>query len=139
MISGRIKFYSLLLSAFGVGYSWLIYNLWYQTGSEHSSFTVCFIKNTTNIPCPSCGSTRSVLSILQRDFISALYFNPLGYLIFAALSIVPVWILFDLFLEKNTFWDFYHKMEIRLKKPYIAIPFLALLLINWIWNIYKGI
>jgi hypothetical protein len=41
--------------------------------------SVCLFRNVTGLPCPFCGSTRSVGHILQGEFSAALYSNPLGY------------------------------------------------------------
>ena len=41
--------------------------------------SLCLFRNVTGLPCPFCGSTRSVGHILQGEFSAALYSNPLGY------------------------------------------------------------
>ena len=41
--------------------------------------SVCLFRNVTGLPCPFCGSTRSVGHILQGEFSAALFSNPLGY------------------------------------------------------------
>ena len=41
--------------------------------------SLCLFRNITGLPCPFCGSTRSVGHILQGEFSAALYSNPLGY------------------------------------------------------------
>ena len=41
--------------------------------------SLCMFRNVTGLPCPFCGSTRSVGHILLGDFSAALYSNPLGY------------------------------------------------------------
>ncbi len=47
--------------------------------------TICVISNTTGIPCPSCGLTRSVILLLQFKFKEAFDYHPLVYLL-------PIWI-----------------------------------------------
>lgn len=138
MKSGGKKLYLLLITAFGAGYIWVVYQLFFAP-HQQKGFTVCLIKNTTNIPCPSCGSTRSVLSILHLDFPMALYYNPLGFLIVPAMLILPFWILLDIIFQKESFWKVYQKLEQKIVKPSLAIPLILLVLINWAWNIFKGI
>ena len=47
---------------------------------------VCPIRLTTGIPCPACGTTRSIAAITEGNFDDALRFNPLGFaVIFFAL------------------------------------------------------
>ena len=41
--------------------------------------SLCLFRNITGLPCPFCGSTRSVGHILQGEFSAALFSNPLGY------------------------------------------------------------
>ncbi|EJF36624.1 hypothetical protein HMPREF1320_0562 [Capnocytophaga sp. oral taxon 335 str. F0486] len=33
----------------------------------------------------------------------------------------------------------YIKFEQFFKRPYVYIPFFILIVLNWIWNIYKGL
>ncbi len=47
--------------------------------------TICIISNTTGVPCPSCGLTRSVIYMLQFKFKEAFLYHPLVYLL-------PIWI-----------------------------------------------
>ena len=42
--------------------------------------TLCMFRNITGLPCPFCGTTRSIGHILIGNFESALRLNPLGYL-----------------------------------------------------------
>ena len=135
---GKSKLYAILLIACMAGYIWLAYNLT-QPQSGNNAVGVCLIKRITHIPCPSCGSTRAVLSFIHGDFLQALYINPLGILIAGIMLVTPVWILFDVITGKETLLNFYRQTEIVLKKPGIAIPLVLLVLINWIWNIVKGL
>lgn len=132
----RHKFYLTLIAAGTAGYVWLFISF-----SGHTSLlSGCLIKHVTHVPCPSCGSTRSVLAILQGDFIAAIErFNPLGYLMVAALLVLPLWIFADVFRGKNSLIAFSHRLERNLRRPPIAIFLTLLLLVNWIWNISKGL
>jgi hypothetical protein len=42
--------------------------------------TLCMFRNITGLPCPFCGTTRSIGHILIGNFDSALRLNPLGYI-----------------------------------------------------------
>ncbi|MHB1278065.1 MAG: DUF2752 domain-containing protein [Bacteroidia bacterium] len=108
-----------------------------QTDKETAG--VCLIKHTTNIPCPSCGSTRSVIFLSRGDFQEAFNMNPFGYVVALIMVLLPLWILFDILAKKETLLKSYRKMEVRLKKPAYAIPLVTLVLMNWIWNITKGL
>jgi hypothetical protein len=90
------------------------------------------------LPCPSCGSTRAVLSILHGDLMRALFLNPLGFIIVLLLLLCPLWLLYDLFTGKTTLFKTYQTTEIILKRPIIVLPLILLISLNWIWNILKG-
>lgn len=138
MIRNRNKLYTLLLMTSVAGYSWLYYNL-ANNANEDSSVTVCLFKKLTTIPCPSCGTTRSIVLLTKGDLHAALLVNPLGYLAAFLLLIIPFWIGFDSIRSSSTLFVFYQKIETQLKKRTIAIPLLVLVLVNWIWNITKGL
>jgi len=138
MTLNRNKLYLILLIACLAGYIWLYFSLT-KNITESKSFEVCLIKYVTNIPCPSCGSSRSVISLTKGDFIGALNFNPIGYLVAIIMLIAPIWIIADTIKRTNTLFDFYLKIETYLKKPKIAITLILLVIINWIWNITKGL
>lgn len=139
MSMSRSKLYTVLLVACGVGYTWLILN-YNSLQKEHpQEFGFCIFKHVTGIPCPSCGSTRSVISIIQGDILGGFIWNPIGFLILAIMIIVPLWIIRDLVFKQNSLFLFYNKTEDLIKKRLIAIPAIILILIIWIWNIWKGI
>jgi hypothetical protein len=51
--------------------------------------------------------------------------------------ITPIWIIYDGITRQYSLFNFYQKMEVMLRKKYIAVPFVLLLLLNWYWNLYK--
>ncbi len=134
----RNKLYSLVLIGSVAGYIWLFFNA-SSNPAENKSVVVCLIKQTTNIPCPTCGSTRSALFITKGEFYSAFITNPFGYIIATILILAPPWVLADWLTNKNSLFQFYQKLEIKLRKPHYAIPLITLVLINWIWNIIKDL
>lgn len=138
MTSSRNKLYFFLIIACIAGYIWLYFTIDGDSTDTHL-VAGCLIKQTTKIPCPSCGSTRSVINLVNGDFQKAFMINPFGYIIAAVMLIVPAWIVFDLTLKKQTLLRFYKKTEHYLQKPQYGIPLLLLVILNWIWNIAKGL
>lgn len=138
MSLSRNKLYALLTIACLMGYGWLYMN---NTTNKlsNSNLQVCFIKHATGVPCPSCGSTRSVASIIEGDFRQAAYLNPFGFIISTVLVLAPIWILLDVGRKKNTLYKAILKFEKYLSKPIFSIPLVALVLANWVWNISKGL
>jgi hypothetical protein len=134
----RNKLYLLLLTACFAGYIWLVLT-YYRIVTLALDPGVCLFKRATGIPCPSCGSTRSVLSVLNGDIAGALLWNPFGIIIVFILLVSPVWVLFDVLSHRDSLFKFYIRTELFLKRKWIAIPAILLVLLNWIWNIFKGL
>ena len=133
----RTKLYTLLAIACFGGYVWLGFNL--SNAISNSDFGVCIIKETTGIPCPSCGSTRSVVSLIDGNVKDALYWNPIGIILVVILVVTPFWLVFDLVSKKQSVLNFYIGIEQVFQQKRFAIPAIGLVIINWIWNIYKGL
>ena len=138
MLLDRNKLYSILLIACVAGYIWLYYSITSNV-TENKSVEVCLIKHATNIPCPSCGSTRSIISLTKGNFVEAFDLNPIGYLVALIMLISPVWIISDVIFKKNSLFKCYQIIENHLKKPKYAIPLILLVIIIWFWNITKGL
>lgn len=133
------KTYLLLILVLVSGYAWLIYELSVNPTGSDSGPGVCLFRHVTGIPCPSCGSTRSLLSLLHGNVTDSLKLNPLGIIIGFIMVILPLWIISDLLRRKTSMFEFYSRTETWLRKPAVAVPLIFLLLINWIWNISKGL
>lgn len=119
------------------GYAWLYMHI-DKSWSAHVG-TVCVMKKTIGIPCPSCGSTRSMLSLLQGDLAGALLWNPFGFLILGGLMVLPFWMTHDVIRKQRTLMAAYQNMEKMVKQKMIAWPLVIIVVLNWCWNIYKGI
>lgn len=130
----RNKLYSLLLIACLAGFIYLFYTF---HKSENDMFRVCIIKNATGFPCPSCGTTRAFALLLKGQLIESVLVNPFGILVAIIMTIFPIWVLMDVVLKKETFLKVYKKSEVIIRKPWLAIVLLFLVLLNWIWNINK--
>ena len=53
--------------------------------------------------------------------------------------ICPLWIAIDIATKRKTLFEFYQKIETKLRRPDYAITLILLLVLNWIWNIIKGV
>jgi hypothetical protein len=119
------------------GYIYLAYTI--SNATNHNDFGVCIIKEASGYPGPSCGSTRSVMSIIHGNFTEALYWNPIGVILVIILAVTPFWLIFDLVLGKDSVLKFYFNIEHVFNQKKYAIPAIVLVLANWIWNFYKGL
>ena len=134
----RNKLYLFLSAAYVVGLVWIItaYN---RNSLTEGDLGVCLFKRLTTIPCPSCGSTRSVLSILKGDFAGAFMWNPIGFILIFFLLLTPGWILLDVTGNKSSLYNFFRKVEQFLQRKWVVSVAILIVLANWIWNIYKGL
>lgn len=118
------------------GYAWIAWNLF---NLQESESTVCVFKNVTGFACPSCGSSRSLLALLHGDLTQALLINPLGFLGALFLLVLPIVWLTGKMMKQDIVTQWLFRGENFIKQPKAAIPLVALLVVNWIWNVSKGL
>lgn len=65
-------------------------------------FSICAFYNITGIPCPACGMTRAYISLFHFDIKSALFFNPLFFIV--PFCILPQFLkcFFNIKIKKST-------------------------------------
>ncbi len=137
MIRSRKSFYLFAALCCLVAYAWLFIASGHVSYLPDNAGSVCILKHTTGIACPSCGSTQSALLFLGGDPLKAVYSNPLGILLAGGLLLMPLWILYDLLARRNTLWKSFQRIEEKLKKKGFAMALILILSANWIWNIFK--
>ena len=75
--------------------------------------------------------------LLTGEFKESLLLNPNGLVLLSAMMIIPLWIVMDLLLNKDSFYNSYQYVEQKLKNKRILFSILFLYLINWGWNLMK--
>lgn len=130
------KLYALVIIAWFSGFIYLFYHL---LNSGNTNFSFCIIKNVTGFPCPSCGTTRAIELILAGKFQQSIVINPFGIVVALLMTVIPIWVILDVLLKKESFYSYYKKMEEILKIKWLATILISLVLLNWIWNIYKEV
>lgn len=137
MNSDKRIYWILILLTIG-SYVWVGFQLLHT--HDQPAGTLCLFKNVIGIPCPSCGVTRSVLLLFQGDIMAALWINPLGVLAALLLVVIPIWIIVDLSRRNYTLLIAYkHSEDFIRSNKLVYIPLIALVGLNWVWNITKGI
>lgn len=131
------RFYAFSLLVFILGFSWVY--LFLTNNEINKNFVVCIFKQTTSLPCPSCGVTRSVISLAKGQIYNAILINPLGILVASLMLLLPLLFIFDIITKEKTLYKFFLKIERIKNKPKIIITLFLLILFNWIWNIAKGL
>lgn len=136
----KIKNFYLLISVLCIaGYAWIGLDKFKDRSSIDTHQSICIIKNVSGIPCPSCGTTRSVHAILAGKPIEAMMMNPLGYLTILILFLMPLWLLWDLFRKKASLYNTCMLAEHYLRTKKWAIPLSIILMMIWIKNIIHNV
>jgi hypothetical protein len=121
------------------GFIWLSFFNFQNNFTFSKGASICLFKQVSGLPCPSCGTTRSVGHILQGDISNAVKINPLGFIALGSLLLFPAWMLIDFITGKPSLPKTYLQYHEKRNSRWILFFFGFLLLINWIWNIFKGL
>lgn len=132
------KFYYFTASFILIGLSWIGWNIFCFQQSK-PGLQICLLKNTVGIACPSCGTTRSIVHLFHGEFSSAVLLNPLGVIAFIALMIIPFLLIYDYYTSKRILWTIYVQVINLFQNKIFSFIALVLILLNWIWNIQKGV
>ena len=133
----RNRLYGLIYLISTASFSLLAYSRF--SGGNGYPATVCPVKLATGIPCPSCGTSRSVILLLDGQPYAAIMANPLGLLALTLLILLPAWASVDILRKKETLLQSYRQSEAFLiRNKWLVFLLLMLMAANWIWNIAKG-
>ena len=120
---------------------WVTGCLWVLLQEWHLSATripdICLFKRVTGLPCPSCGSTHALLKLMELRPVEAFYINPFGYVLATGLSVLPLWLLYDGLRKRHSFYTFYIASESFIRRRWVSTALISVVMINWLWNIYK--
>lgn len=132
------KVYAVVVILCLLAYAWTTYAFYHREPVSIDHFGACHIKNLTGLACPSCGTTRSIVKILDGEFAEALFINPLGYvtsIIF--LILLPMLLLIDMLIKTKHLLKFLSRSTDLIKDYRMAVPLIVLMTANWIWNLTK--
>lgn len=129
----RDRLYKSILFLSLVGSVWTVLNLYNMS----LPFLGCLFYKLTGLPCPACGSTRSVTAFLFGDYRGAFTINPLGLLTSFCMIIACIWICKDYLFHSDSFYKVFQKIKLFVQRRSVAFVLIFLLLANWLWNITK--
>ena len=132
----RKRFYGVLMLMLAASYAWIGYNgIVRAQGADGVS--ICIVRTVTGVPCPGCGTTRSVIHALHGEVLDAVKSNPLGLLAVAALCVLPFWIAVDLARGRASLMHAYNVLNHQLARRAVLVVIVLLVLCVWTWNIYN--
>ena len=116
----------------------LLVAIWVALGSAvvclstqlHKPVQLCLFRALTGLPCLTCGTTRSVMSLLQGRFVQAWLYNPM---MFSGMVMFFVATLARIVLGRS--------VRVHLNEPQRTLVWIAaaiLLLSNWAYVILCG-
>ena len=95
----------------------------------------CIFKLLTGVPCPGCGTVRSLQLLVHGDVVGSLLTNPLGLLLTFLVAAAAILVLRDARKDDDLLYRLMHR-----RWPPLALVVVVLLtLANWLWNISKGL
>jgi len=94
----------------------------------------CVFKAITGCPCPTCGSTRMVASLINLDILSAFVWNPLLFLGGIAFIAWGGYGFYMLFSGKKIQVIFTKKEGLLLR-----LGLITLFILNWIYLVVVGV
>lgn len=118
----------LTAPALAVGIAWFasIVLAWWYTRETGVRVPLCVFRRVTGMPCPGCGGTRCVMSLLGGDPAAAVAFNPL---LTAALVAGPLWLGWRMLRGPGSPWPPRTRMV-------AGVAALAVLAANWVYVLW---
>ena len=95
----------------------------------------CLFKSLTGVPCPGCGTVRSLQLLLHGDVVGSVLTNPLGLLLSLLAVAALVLVIRDAIRNDDLLYRLMHH-----RWPVWALVAVVLLTVaNEWWNITKGL
>ena len=86
-------------------------------------------------PALPADQQEQLFSYLMVEILKSVLLNPLALVTNLSIFISLLWLIYELFTDRNEFMNFMKK-DWNLKYKIIVV---TIFLLNWIWNIKKGI
>ena len=144
--SGRAAFlpaatdvYSLMFSPLGSVVAPVMLAAAAVLPSNGLGIRVCLFRILSGLPCPGCGMTRALSSLLHGDGAAAFFYHPFVFAVFPALALISVHGLLPAEVRRRL-RQFFTEREARLRPLYegLVYAFLAFGLIRMVVSWLAG-
>ena len=103
---------------------------------------MCIFKWLTGYPCPGCGSTRALISLLHGDIKQSLWYNPVVFILIICGFVLAFVSLIEyaktkgrpIYKEMTVYKIFHQSLSV-----WVIVIAVIFTILNWAWNIHKGI
>ena len=95
-----------------------------------SNIIICPVKYFLGFSCPGCGLTRSFISILNLDFVSAFHYNILSIPLFISIGIYCIFAFADITFNSNLITKF----EQLISKKLLYVFYIVIIILSTIFN-----
>src|SRR5262245_14460797 len=136
MSDGRSKYVLFLIALIAGAGLTVAHRSGHGILADHSP---CLFRNITTLPCPSCGTTRAMVMLIDGNIAGAAITNPLAILALGLLIVGAFSALRDAITGSRDFPQLWVAAEKILRRKSVFLPLTGLLLVNWCWNIIKGV
>ena len=112
--------------------------IWVVLTMNGLDVVVCPLTWLFDIPCPSTGTTRTLHALLRGNLDLALTLNPINLLLCMLFAAI-IFVILVRSKSNEMLRNDLQQLERVLRKPLVYIPFILLILFNWIGVIQKGL
>ena len=126
----RRGFYTLGVAGCAAGWAWVALAMHFPGQGVWSG---CLWKEVLHVPCPACGVTRAIVSLLQGNVADALRLNPLGLPLAALLVLLPFALVADGVRRRDGLYRLFLQVDGALRRRRVFVSFVVLVLANWAW------
>ena len=109
--------------------------LWIWAGDAVPAQPFCIFRQLTGVPCWGCGTVRVIQLLIHGKVMNAIMLNPLS--VVACLMVVAGMVIWwvDYFRHTNILFSLSRKKL----HPLTIAALVVLVILNWFWNIQKGL
>lgn len=99
----------------------------------------CVFKSATGYACAGCGISRAISLAFSGEFLASLQTNPMGIFLLLIAVFCFSLLISDTFTSQKNLYKVYLWFNRKLKNFWVIFFFVLLFVVNWVWNIIKGI
>ena len=90
---------------------------------------ICLFHSITGHPCLTCGATRAAIASFHAEFLTAVRWNPLVFLVYCGIAVFDLYALTVLITRSRRLRAYLSKGEKRIFRGAAIV----LLLVNWVY------